>query len=133
MDDSFLDKWPGWLRWVLAWPAGILGSLIIAFIMRLIWSGSNENAAPWFLDLIQAGFIGFLAIYIPSLFVPTNKKTVAIVSLCVFIALVFLLVGFVMYGTMMGVSLEDPLMFWLTAIVYVGAGVGATVAVHSDD
>jgi len=132
MDDSFLEKWPNWLRWVLAWPAGLVGSLLLAGLIKLIWSGMNENVAPWFLDLIQAGFIGFLAVYIPAWFAPTKKKIVTIVSLCILISLTFLLSGFVLYGSLMGIAIENPLQFWVSMIAYVVAGIFATVAIHSE-
>lgn len=133
MDDSFLDKWPNWLRWALAWPSGIIGSLLLAGIIKLIWSGTNEGMAPWLLDLIQAGFIGFLAIYIPAWFAPAKKKIVSIVSLCTLIGLIFLMSGFVLYGSTMGVAIESPLQFWSVMIVYIVAGILATVTVHSED
>lgn len=132
MDDIFLEKWPKWLRWALAWPAGVLGSLIIAFVMRLLWSGTNENTAPWFLDLIQAGLIGYLAVYIPSLFAPGYKKVVSIISICTLVGIVFLVSGFVIYGLIMGGKLDNPILFWIGVAIYIAGGVVAITQVHDE-
>ncbi len=130
-DTSALRKWPHWLRWALAWPAGIVGSLLIAWVLRLLWSiGFHNNEYTWLLDLSQAAIIGFLWVYIPSKFAPTAKKIVAVISMCVLIGLVFLLVGFAVFAQLMGVQYENPVLMYVSLASYI---VGSVIAVFSED
>ena len=37
MDNDSLNKWPNWIRWAIAYPAALIGSLLIA--------GLNKDSA----------------------------------------------------------------------------------------
>jgi hypothetical protein len=132
MDDSSLDKWPNALRWILAWPIALLGSLIIAWLIRLFQSGLDEHMASWLLDFIQAGMIGYLFVYISAWFAPNYKKVVSIISLCIIVALIFLLIGFVILGSRYGATIDSPWLFFITAAIYIFGSVIASAQIHSE-
>lgn len=131
MNEGILTSWPNWLRWLLAWPAGIIGSLLIGWLIRLVWGLFSSESDQPLLDLIQAGVIGFFWVYIPALFAPKAKRIVAIVSLCMIIGLLFLLGGMILLSLSLGGGLDSPGLFFLTITAYLVGSIIATVSVHN--
>jgi len=125
-NDGILDKLPDWLRWVLAWPAGIIGSLIAGYLVRFVWGLTSSDDTNALLDLAQAGVIGFFWVYIPTLFAPKAKKVIAVISLCLLIGILFMFLGLAVYSALMGYEMESPGLFYVGIAVYI---IGAVIAV----
>src|SRR5436309_1334422 len=82
--DTFLVRWPNWLRWLLFLPASVL----VPAVFLLIYSIFNG----WFLDLGPNAFYfnlmrgiayGAGCVYIGAMVAPKKQKTVAMFLLII--------------------------------------------------
>jgi hypothetical protein len=81
--DSFLARWPDWLRWVLFIPAALLCSLLISGIFFLINTSFNDVREGSFLyyqmDIMRTGLLGALFVFIGAYVAPKHQFTVAVI------------------------------------------------------
>ena len=93
----------------------------------------QQDTATWWLDLAQDFFIGALFVYISAWFVPKANRIVAIVSMCIVIALAFLLVGVTLLAGRYGNNLQDPLLFYVSIAALIGGAVTVVIAIHTNE
>lgn len=88
--DTFLEKWPCWVRWLLIIPAAIVVPAIFALFMILMQTrflGINHNALYWV--LLRGVVYGYGFVFVGSYVAPKYQNIVAIILLVI----VALLVG----------------------------------------
>lgn len=130
MDNDAIKNWPHWLRWGLSYPAAVLGAFVGAWLFRILSSLFGPQDQQWWYDIVQTGMIGYFFVFISCWFAPKSRRVVSIVSLGIVIALSFFLVGIIFLASSYGRNLDDPLIFYVSLVVFIGAAVGAVMTVH---
>ena len=82
MDDSFIDGWPHWVRWMLVLPAGILayiGVQVIVVVLSLFSQSWLSWLPDWALQLINSALSGYAMVYFVAWMAPRGRVTVAVI------------------------------------------------------
>lgn len=82
-EGSFLEKWPGWIRWILFLPAAVSVSLIGSTLYKLIISLVTNDPGLIF-DLFQSAMLGALFVFIGAATAPKYQFGIAIFLMIVF-------------------------------------------------
>lgn len=100
--DTFLKKWPVWLRWVLFLPSAIVVPVLFLLIQTLLHN--DENGSLW-LVIIRGIIYGGGFVLVGSAVAPKYQKAVALV-LMILVAMVFgigIFSSFMMGASKMGI------------------------------
>ncbi|MCL2606744.1 MAG: hypothetical protein FWD93_05650, partial [Coriobacteriia bacterium] len=122
---SLLERIPNWIRWALAYPFAILATVpigVLSFLLiDFISNGGRDVAVAGLIMWATGGVIGYVFVRISTEIVPTYKKIVSIVSVCLIILEV---------GRSAGVTLGFISPFYHSAVIvnYLATIVGAVIA-----
>lgn len=97
-EESFIKKWPDWLRWLLFLPASVVGCILASSAYLVIESISGfmlgfDVEKGFFFQLVSNVIFGWAFVYVGSWMVPKYKFIVSIlllVLLTVFLTISFL-------------------------------------------
>ena len=115
-EETFLTKWPDWIRWLLFLPASIIVPMLFLLIQSI--------TTTWFLDIGPNAFYlvimrgvayGAGFVYVGSLVAPHYQKAVAII-------LLVLLSMFVAVGILAAVVNSSPLVNYIEDIIMLISG-----------
>lgn len=80
--DSFISKWPNWLRWFLVLPTSLIGSVLVSILytLFLMISGffSGFSAGGFLNQLISSAIIGGIFVYGGAWVAPQKQFFVSI-------------------------------------------------------
>lgn len=96
-EDTFLKKWPDWVRWILFIPSAFIISSVGMLLYRLITILFNSDgfSSSVFFEIISMVILGALFVYAGVLMVPKYQFIISIILLIIItiIAVISFLVG----------------------------------------
>lgn len=84
-EDTFISKWPEWLRWILVIPAAIIAPVLatVLYMLLLFISDYFGDARIWefFTQMVSSAILGGLFVYGGAWTAPKSQFVVSIILL----------------------------------------------------
>lgn len=94
--DTFLSKWPDWLRWVSVIPGSIIASLLVVFINRLTFNFMGVDSH----GLVAESFINYISVAVFVLVVGALSPKKQFFMSLIASSLIMLLIGFSFFANL---------------------------------
>lgn len=131
-DDSFLSKWPAWIRWILVLPGAILvcflASLIYLFLVSFLVKPEVGSYGNSIYGIIQSLIIGGVFVYTGSYLAPKYQLGTAMCLLFIIMAVVISIIS-ISFGA--GVSTNYGYLALHATVILISGG-GAAYSINEE-
>lgn len=131
-ESSFLDKWPGWLRWICLLPFAFASYILIQIFFGMMSSlvDWSEGLSDFISQAVNSAAGPYALIKAGAFTAPTNKLPVAI-SLAVFYGIA---TGFIAASVIFRRAQQlSSIWFWISIVIGLVAAIMACIQVYKEE